>query len=129
VAEPLLGFKQGSTLATWGMLQRSYYLTDLLQEIVFPFLLLAIFFIYISNVIPFPHFPSGNLLPHSPTPCSPHLFTHSLLPLYPGIPLHWGIEPSQNQVPLLPLLPNKAILCYICGWSHQSLHVYSLGGG
>jgi hypothetical protein len=26
-------------------------------------------------------------------------------------------------------MPNKVILCYICGWSHGSLHVYSLVGG
>jgi len=26
-------------------------------------------------------------------------------------------------------MPNKAILCYICSWSHGSVHVYSLGGG
>jgi hypothetical protein len=26
-------------------------------------------------------------------------------------------------------MPDKAILCYICGWSHGSLHVYSLVGG
>jgi hypothetical protein len=38
------------------------------------------------------------------------------------ISLHWGIEPSQDQGPLLPPMPDKAILCYICSWSH----VYSL---
>jgi hypothetical protein len=27
------------------------------------------------------------------------------------------------------LRANKAIFCYICGWSHGSLHVYSLVGG
>ena len=32
---------------------------------------------------------------------------------YPDISLHWGIEPSQDQEPLLPLMSNKAILCYI----------------
>jgi hypothetical protein len=32
-------------------------------------------------------------------------------------------------VPLLPLMFSKAILCYICGWSHGPLHVYSLVGG
>ena len=30
---------------------------------------------------------------------------------------------------LLPLIPDKVILCYICCWSHGSLHVYSLLGG
>jgi len=89
------------------------------------------FFIYMSNVIPFPGFPSGN----SPIPSFLHLLlwgcfpTHSLPPLCPGIPLHWGIKPSQDQGPLLPLLPNKAILCYICSWSHESVHVYSLVDG
>jgi hypothetical protein len=26
-------------------------------------------------------------------------------------------------------MPDKAILCYICSWSHGSLHVYSMVGG
>jgi hypothetical protein len=67
-------------------------------------------FIYISNVIPFPGFPSENPLPHPPSLCSP---THPLLLAYSVIPLHWGIEPSQNQEPHLPLMSNKTILCYI----------------
>jgi hypothetical protein len=25
-------------------------------------------------------------------------------------------------------MSHKAILCYICGWSHESLHVYLVGG-
>jgi hypothetical protein len=54
--------------------------------------------------------------------------THPLLPPYPGIPPHWGIEPSQDQGPLLLLMSNKAILCYICRWSHRFLHVYSFVG-
>jgi hypothetical protein len=49
---------------------------------------------------------------------------------HPGVPLYWGIEPSQDQGPLLLLMPDNAIiLCSICGWSHGSLHVYSLVGG
>ena len=47
----------------------------------------------------------------------------------PGIHLYWGKEPSQDQEPLLPLMPNRAILCYICSWSHGWLHVYTLVGG
>jgi hypothetical protein len=31
----------------------------------------------------------------------------------PGIPLYWVIEPSQDQGPFLPLIPDKAIICYI----------------
>jgi hypothetical protein len=60
-----------------------------------------IFFIYISNVMPFPGFPSKISVPPNPypSPCTP---THSILLPGPGIPLHWGIVPSQNQGPLLP---------------------------
>jgi hypothetical protein len=83
------------------------------------------FFTYTSNVIPFPWFPSKSPLSYPLSPCSP---THPLPLLCPGIPLHWGIEPSQDQGTLLPLMSNKDI-CYICSWSHRSLHVYSLVGG
>jgi hypothetical protein len=89
------------------------------------YFLLDVFFIYISNVIPFPAFPS-NPPSHSPSPRSPN---HPLPLPCPGIPLHWGIKPSQDQGPLLSLMSNKAIFCYICSWSHGSLHVYSLLGG
>ena len=85
--------------------------------------LLDILFICISKVIPFPGFPSENSLSHLPSHC---LLTHPLPLPCPGIPLHWDIEPSQDQGPLLPLMPDKAILCYICFWSYGSLHVYSL---
>ena len=39
--------------------------------------------------------------------------THPLPPSYPVIFLHWGIDLSQDKVPLLPLMPDKAILCNI----------------
>jgi hypothetical protein len=55
--------------------------------------------------------------------------TYLIPPQCPGIPLHWGIKPSQHQEPLLPLMPDNVILCYICSWSHGSLYVYSLVGG
>jgi hypothetical protein len=84
------------------------------------------FFIYILNVLPFPGFPSENPVSHPLSPCS---LTHPLPLPCPGIPLHWGIEPSQDQGPLLPLMTVEAIHCYICGWSHGSLHVYSLVDG
>ena len=57
-----------------------------------------------------------------------HLPTHPHLPHCPQIPLHWGIELSQEEGNLLPLMADKAILCYICSWSRGSLHVYSLVG-
>jgi hypothetical protein len=104
----------------------SVYLFIFTCMLIFSFLL-DIFFIYISNVIPFPSFPSK--IPLSPSPVSPCSSTHSLLLHCPGISLHWGIKPSQDQGPLLSLMSEKAILCYICVWSHGSLHVYSLVGG
>ena len=65
--------------------------------------------------------------PIPPSPCTP---THPLQLPCPGIPLHWGIEPSQDQGPILPLMrPSVTILCFICSWSHGSLHVCSLVGG
>jgi hypothetical protein len=75
---------------------------------------------------PFPHFPSKTRSILYPLPCS---LTHPLPLPCPGIPLHWCIEPSQGQRPLLPLMSHKAILCYLCGWSLESLHVHSLVGG
>lgn len=42
-----------------------------------------------------------------------------LLVVYVGA-LLGGIKPSQDQVPPLPQMPDKAILCYICSWSHGS---------
>jgi hypothetical protein len=54
---------------------------------------------------------------------------HPLPPPYSGIPIYWGIEPSQDQEPLLPLVSDKAFLNYICSWSPGSLHVYFLVGG
>jgi hypothetical protein len=89
---------------------------------------LDIFFIYISNVFPFPDLSFEN----PPSPClyySAPPPTNSLPSSCPGIPLHLGIEHPQAQGPLLLLMSNKAILCHICGQSHRSLHVYYLVGG
>jgi hypothetical protein len=60
-----------------------------------------IFFIYISNAFPFHNFPSENPLPPPPPLLLPILPTS--IP-GPGIPLYWGIYPSQDQGPLLPLM-------------------------
>jgi hypothetical protein len=95
--------------------------------------LLDIFIIYISNVIPSPGFPSGNSLSHPPLPASMRVLkilpTHSFPPPCPGTLLHRSIESSQDQGPLLSLMANKAIFCYMCSWIHGLLHVYSLVGG
>ena len=68
--------------------------------------------------------PTRNPLAHTPSPCFykgvPHPPSNSHLP---GIPLHWGIQPSQDQAPLLQFMHDKAILCYISWWSHGSLHI------
>jgi hypothetical protein len=75
------------------------------------------------------------LQPPYAIPCSPCFYegaplpTHPLLPHYPSTPLHWDIKPSQDQMPLFPLMYDEAILCYICSWRHGSLHVFSLVGG
>jgi hypothetical protein len=66
----------------------------------------------IPSTIPFA---SKSLLPHPP-----------VLPHPSSIPLCCGNKPPQDQGLPLPLMPDKAILCYICSWSHGSLHVYSL---
>ena len=34
--------------------------------------------------------------------------TYPLLPHCPSFPLHWGIKPSQDKGPSLPLMPDKA---------------------
>jgi hypothetical protein len=50
------------------------------MAVLFFFLLLDIFFIYISNVIPFPGLPPGNPLSHASMRMLPHSPTHSCLP-------------------------------------------------
>ena len=94
---------------------------------------LDIFFIFISNVIPFPSFLVESPYPIPPLPTSMRVFlyspTHSCLPdlAFPytgalslhrtkGFSFHW-------------LMPDKVILCYICSWSCGSFYVYSLVGG
>jgi hypothetical protein len=90
-----------------------YNIKSLVNIVYFFSFFIRFFLVYISNFIPFPHFASGNPLCHPPSHWS---LTHPLLLPCPGIPLHWGIEPSQSQVPLLSLMSHKTILCYICSW-------------
>ena len=52
--------------------------------------------------------------------------THPLLPQCPSIPLHWNIE---LLLAPFPVIPDEAILSYICSWRHGSTHVNSLVGG
>ena len=72
---------------------------------------------------PFPFLLHKLPIPSSLLPVSmrvlPHL-THPLLPQRPNIALSWVIKlPQDCRVPL-PVMPHKAILCYISSWSHGS---------
>ena len=94
-----------------------------MRYVSFFFFLLDILFIYISNVISFPSFPSTNFLSHLCCSCfyeGAPLPTQPLKPHCPSIPLHWGIKPLQDQWPPLLFMPDKTIFCYInswnCGW-------------
>ena len=96
------------------------------------FISLDILFIYFQMLSPFPvSLTTGTTLSHTPSPC-----------FYKGVPLSTEpLPPPTLDSPilghlsslhrtkdlsfLLPLMPDKAILCYICSWSH----VYSLFGG
>ena len=79
---------------------------------------------------PFPVFPLQTSYPIPPPPASMRVLS-PLPPHCPSIPLCLGIEPPQDQGPPLPLIPDKAILCYVYSWSHGSplFPVYSLAGG
>jgi hypothetical protein len=72
------------------------------------------YFIYLHfKCYPFPSFPSTNLLSPPPPLCF-YEGAPPLPPHHPTIPLPWGIQPPQNEGSPLPLMPDKAILCYIC---------------
>ena len=81
-------------------------------------------------------FPSQTPHPISPPLClyegappPTHPPTNPLLPHPFSSPLHWNIEPPQDQGPPIPLMPDNSIFCYTCSWSHGSYHVHSLIGG
>ena len=92
----------------------------------FLFFIFIGYFIYISNVIPLPRLKSVNLLYHPPSPSMrvlphPHIHQHS------STPLEYQAFTGPRASP--PLMHDKAILSYICRWSHGFLNVYSLVGG
>ena len=97
------------------------------------FYLLTIPFVYTSNDITVPGYPSTNTPSHI---CHlPHLLclyesapppTQPLPPHCSSTPLCWGIKLPQDQGCPFPLLCSKAILLYICICSHRSLPVHSL---
>ena len=88
------------------------------------------YFIYLHlNVIPFQVSPPETLYHNTPFlfqwVWSPHPSTHSCLSAlaftYIGASIFLGPR-------TFPLMPDKAIIWYIWGWSHVSLHEYSLIG-
>jgi hypothetical protein len=91
------------------------------------------YFIYLHfKCYPLPGFPSSNLPFHPPPLClsdgAPPP-THTLLPHPFSISLHWGIKCPYDQGPPLPWMPDKAIVCYICIWSHGFLLISFLVRG
>jgi hypothetical protein len=98
--------------------------------LIFPNFL--IFYLSTFQILsPFPVSPLKIPLSHPLSACyyeGLHPPTHPVPPPHSGIPLHWGIELSKDQGPLLPLMTDKAILCYRFGWSHGTLLLYSLVG-
>ena len=89
-----------------------YHIFIFLLDILFTFQMLS----------PFPVSPPETPYPIPTPPCS---LTHPLPLPCPGIQIH----PSQDQGRLFSLMSNKAIFCYICTWSHESLHGCSFVGG
>jgi hypothetical protein len=77
--------------------------------------------------------PLQNPFPIIPTPAFMRVFpyppTHPLPSHHPSIPLCCSLQHPQDQGTPLPLMPDKAIICYICNWSHGSLHMYTMEGG
>jgi hypothetical protein len=91
----------------------------------FIYLFIYLFIYFILNVIPLLCFPPKPPYHTSSAPC---FYEGATPPNHPLLPdLFWGIQSPQGQGP--PLMPDKAILCYISSWSHESSHVYTLVGG
>jgi hypothetical protein len=91
------------------------------------------YFVYVHfKFYPPSQYPLQNTPSRTPFPClheGTSMPTHLLLPHCPSITLHWGNNPLQDQGLPLPLMRDKAILCYLCSWRNESQHAsYSLVG-
>jgi hypothetical protein len=88
------------------------------------------YFIYLHFKCPPSQFPLHTPLFPLPSPClyegAPHLLTHSCFSTLASIPLPW--QHPQDQGAPLPVMPDKAIFCYISSWSHVSRNVLILFG-
>jgi hypothetical protein len=126
--EPLLSSSTlKSSLDAVGVISHTKILFNVSDALIvgfYPLLFLIGYFIYLHlKCYPLCQFPLQN---PPPLPlslvlwgCSP--LTHPLLPSLGSSSLHWGIEPSQDQGPLIPLIPDKANLswvtsCVLFGW-------------
>jgi hypothetical protein len=121
-----------SGVISWDMFNLVFYFLYRYILLFFPLHYYWLLYLFTFKMLsPFPISPLKTPVPSlSPLPlggCSP--LTHPLIPHRSSTLLCWGIEPPQDQGPPLPLMSDKAVLCYICGWSHGPIHVYSLVGG
>jgi hypothetical protein len=86
---------------------------------IYLFIFLSIIiFVYISNGMPLPGYPSVSPPLHPPLPpllASMRVILHSPTPASQFYhPPMLGIQPPQDQGPPFPLMLDKAILCYTC---------------
>jgi hypothetical protein len=86
------------------------------------------YFVYLhfKCYLPQSQFTLQNCPSQPPTPASTRVIFHP-----PTHPPPYGETSSLHKIQGFPhpLMPVKAILFYICSWSHGSLHLYSLVGG
>jgi hypothetical protein len=95
------------------------------------------YFVYLHfKSYPLSQFPSLPETPYHilPPPASMRVFFYSPIHPFPSPCPQFpytgaSIEPSLDQGPLLPLTNDKAILCYICSWSHVYFFVDGLVPG
>ena len=75
-------------------------------------------------------FPSGTSLLHPSSPC---FYEGALPPTHShltALAFPYNGPSSLHRIKSFSFpMPDKAILCYICGWRHGSLHGYYLFGG
>jgi hypothetical protein len=90
-------------LITWA--QSTSSIESSLQPIFLKLSSLDILFIYISNIIPFPSFPSENSLSQPPLTI---FYEGAPPPTHPLPPHHPSTKHSQDKGSPLPLMPDKA---------------------
>ena len=110
------------------------------DEMFLSVVFLSVFFLFNFLYLHFKCYPLSWFppVPETPYPIVPHpasmrvflhLPTHSYLPVLDSPTLGHLSSLHKTQGPLLPLMPDKAIICYICSWSHVYLLVDGLVPG